>query len=64
MIKLRFERPQDDVVGPALGPFEWVQITYATICVAPDGKEVAALDSDEYWHVNQTDERWSDVIIS
>ena len=70
MINLRFERGLDDraggAVGPTLGPYDWVQLTYGTIRVSPDGEEVAALDieGDGYWHTWQSDGRWSYIIIS
>lgn len=51
MIKLwvQFERGRDDVVGPTLGPFDWVQVTYRGLRVAPDGEHIAMMGVDDDW---------------
>lgn len=38
---VEFSRPRNDKQGPRLGPFEWVQLTYHTLRIPPDGVTLA-----------------------
>lgn len=51
-------------VGPTLGPFEFVQVTYATVRVSPDGDEVAWLDSEGTWTLMGDGSAWTDLTVS
>lgn len=50
---VRFERGRDEVIGPTLGPFDWIQVTYNTLVRAPDGELLAELGKDGDWHLNK-----------
>lgn len=66
-----FARPecgQEDRVGPTFGPFdEFLQLTYEDLRVGPDGKEIAQLGTDGYWHMRpefcDPDIAWSDIVV-
>ena len=65
MVKIRFERGQEDKVSEEYGPFPFVQLTYDSLRVGPDGDEFAAYDPEGYWFREgfRDMEKWSDVII-
>jgi hypothetical protein len=78
MVLVRFERGRDDQTGPVLGPFEWVQLTYNALRVAPNGEQLASYDPVQHdWFieanprvphtmlltVDELGEPWSDIII-
>ena len=76
---IRFERGRDGITGPTFGPFDWVQMTYETLRVSPDGKPLATfLNHKGDWlfdyiigsdlekmvvSVTDEDQRYSDIII-
>ena len=68
---VRFERGRDGIVGPTFGPFPFVQITYETLRVGPDGDEFAYLHKDGDWYLTdehtpvalRSTEGYSDIII-
>lgn len=65
---VRFERGRDDVCGPVLGPYEWVQQTYEDLRVSPDGEIIAqwVVKAGEWFIVSgeHEDEFYSDFIVS
>jgi hypothetical protein len=65
MVMVRFERGTDAEVGPILGPYEWVQLTYESLRASPDGDVIAFLGEDSHrWYVMGPDYRtWADVVI-
>jgi hypothetical protein len=63
---VRFERSADGL-GPddneaTFGPFEWVQLTYGSLRISPDGEDLAAM-RDGAWHIEWHDSPYSDVVI-
>ena len=46
-VYVRFERGRDDVVGPTLGPYEYVQVTYQLLR-NDQGREIAVYDGDDW----------------
>lgn len=62
-VEVRFECARKERVGPTLGPFEWVQLTYELLRVSPDGEELAHY-ADEGWRLGDDDTAYSDVIIA
>lgn len=65
-LTVQFIRPRDEAVGPTLGPYTWVQITYEHLRVSPDGDIVASFnpDLDDWFLENDpTGEPWSDFVI-
>ena len=64
---IRFERGRDDVVGPTLGPFEWVQQTYQDLRVSPDGETLAQWvgNAGEWFIIDgeHAEEFYSDFVI-
>jgi len=66
MIKVRFESPSRDEIGPTCGPFDWVQVTYELLRIAPDGDPFAVF-TGKGWYLLGTEYApvpWSDMIIS
>lgn len=71
-----FSRPNDTVptcpsIDPVrFGPFDFVQITYQSLRVGPDGDPLAWVDRSGLWRVegdrSETDTEWwySDVVIT
>jgi hypothetical protein len=41
---VRFERGRDNVVGPTMGPFPFVQLTYEELRIGPSGDLVAMVE--------------------
>jgi hypothetical protein len=59
-----FVRPENgakDRIGPVLGPFEYVQMTYDT-CRVEDDREIGQY-LHGMWHVDGLEGEWSDVVI-
>lgn len=50
-----------------IGPYEWIQLTYDTLRVSPDGEEImkycSESDSLSGWYLYQDKSFWTDVII-
>jgi hypothetical protein len=67
MTFIKFERGRDGVVGPTLGPYEYVQITYNSLRL-PNDVDLAYLNADGDWEIIDGGEfdgaHYSDVIIS
>lgn len=71
-IKVRFERGQQDKQSQEFGPFEFVQLTYEGLRIAPDGEWLANY-TDGFWRLtdesvksisaDDLQQEWSDVII-
>ena len=66
---VRFERGRDDIIGPTFGPYDYVQLTYGTLRISPNGDDLAVKYNGD-WHVipeHQPEEgsgrHYSDVII-
>jgi hypothetical protein len=62
---VRFECGGEDRMGPDLGPFEFVQLTYCDLRVQSpedDFDRTIAAYHDGWW-VDGEDRRWSDVVI-
>lgn len=59
---VRFECGCEERVGPTLGPFEFVQMTYGELR-GPYGETLARLDAESRWHTAGSSQWWSDVII-
>lgn len=61
---VRFEHGLSDRIGPVLGPFEWVQLTYGSLrAKLPDQEEeidLAFIEDDEWIRNGLV---WSDVVI-
>lgn len=67
-VYIRFECPRDDVEGPILGPYPFVQVTYDELRVGPDGDVVAVLDESGDWELTigageYTGQRYSDFVV-
>ena len=71
MVKIRFERGQQDKQSREFGPFDFVQLTYEGLRIAPDGDWLANY-TDGFWRLTdekltmsqeELDQEWSDVII-
>lgn len=66
MIQVRFEDSRHNETE-IFGPFEWVQLTYESLRIAPDGEEIAHYDG--VWFVvkkwrTHTSFAFSDVVIA
>ena len=48
---VRFERPRDEMEGPVLGPYEWLQLTYDALRCSPDGETIAMQGEDDHWYI-------------
>lgn len=48
---IRFERSRDDLPWLTLGPFDYVQLTYDTIRISPEGDHLATFNGD--WEILQ-----------
>ncbi|WP_114944329.1 hypothetical protein [Microvirga calopogonii] len=60
---IRFECGREDRFSEDHGPFEFVQATYGTIRVGPDGdREIAQFKEDGLWHT-EDGQTWSDFVI-
>ena len=57
----RFERGRDGIIGPTIGPYEFLQWTYSIIRDDQD-KEVASRRTDEDWE-GPDGEPYSDIIV-
>lgn len=66
MVTIQFERNESHPQGQAhaeLGPFEWIQVTYNTLRISPDGQEIAVY-VDGYWILKLGREgSWTDFIV-
>lgn len=62
MVYVRFEYGQEDRIGNDLGPFEYVQTTYACLRAAPDEDVILAHFIDGLW-VTQDGQKWSDYVV-
>jgi hypothetical protein len=63
---IRFECGQEDRISDEFGPFDFVQLTYNTLRVSPNGDELAHYaDTPNEWRLwEHADQNWySDVII-
>lgn len=66
---VRFDRGRDSVWGPTFGPFEYVQQTYTTLRVSPDGDIFLAqliVDAGEWFIFDgfgHDDEFYSDFTV-
>lgn len=64
-VAVTFSRYRDEVNGPTLGPFPWVQFTYRELRAGPEGEPIAFFGADGDWHLQDTPlEPWSDVVVS
>ena len=63
MVELIFENPRTDARHVA-GVFSFVQITYDSIRVGPDGDEIAYYRNGKWCYQHKDDRQWSDVIIA
>ncbi len=65
-VTVSVERNESHPKGEAhktLGTFEWVQLTYRSLRVSPNGDtELATFTPEGYWETSDGD-TWSDVII-
>lgn len=66
---VEFSCYRDNMQGPQLGPFPFVQVTYDRLRVGPDGNDLAVLGSDGDWHLVGADwgtqaGPWSDIVIN
>jgi hypothetical protein len=59
---IRFEHGQDDRMSEVFGPFEFVQLTYGSLRVGPDGDIFFATHANGLW-ITEDGEAWSDVVI-
>lgn len=59
---IRFECGREDRFSDNHGPFEFVQATYGTIRVGPDGERDIAHFADGLWHT-EDGHAWSDFVI-
>ena len=59
---IRFECGQEGRMSEVFGPYEFVQATYASIRVGPDGDRFIA-HFEEGWWVTEDGQRWSDFIV-
>jgi hypothetical protein len=69
---IRFERGQYDKWSQEFGPFEFVQLTYEGLRIAPDGDWLANY-TEGFWRLTneavktitaeELQQEWSDVII-
>lgn len=70
-VRIQLECPREDREFVFLGPYEWVQITYADIRIPPDGDTIAVYDpktDDWFFETGVLHEgvpvNWSDVVIA
>ena len=47
-----------------LGEFDFVQLTYDTLRVGPDGEEIAWLNGEDDWYLMADETLWTDIIIA
>lgn len=61
----RFEIGQEDRWSEVYGPYEFVQLTYGSLRISPDGEDFAFLSNkDGYWHIlTELETYYSDVVI-
>ncbi|MBD2745814.1 hypothetical protein IC232_03795 [Microvirga sp. BT688] len=59
---IRFECGREDRFSENHGPFGFVQATYGTIRVGPDGEREIAQFADGLWHT-EDGQTWSDFVI-
>lgn len=67
-VYIRFETGQENRISQEYGPFPFVQMTYGSLRVGPDGEDFAYFNKvDEDWHLEPrfgpTAPCWSDIII-
>lgn len=63
-MKIILERGRDDIEPTVLGPFDWVQITYDTVRIPPDGETILIMGKDKDWYpvkIEKLDEYWSSL---
>lgn len=60
---IRFELPREDAIGPTLGPYPYVQLTYEMLTVGPDGEELAHYDGSEWWLLGSERGHYSDIVV-
>jgi hypothetical protein len=68
---VRFEKGREGKVGPTFGPYPFVQLTYHTLRVGPEGEDLAYMGKDDDWYLtdehtpvaDRPSEGWSDIII-
>jgi hypothetical protein len=60
-VMIRFENVHTDQIRE-VGPFEFVQLTYADLRVGPDGDEYASNRAGD-WVIDGDQSVWSDIII-
>jgi hypothetical protein len=64
-VKIRFENGQKDLISETYGPFEFLQATYDSLRISPDGDFMAEF-VDGFWRLDPqyNDEReYSDFVI-
>jgi hypothetical protein len=62
MVTIKFECGQEDRESGQFGPYEFIQVTYGTVRVGPDGDTELANHIDGWW-VTMDGQKWSDFII-
>ena len=43
--------------------YEWVQFTYNTVRVSPDGDFIGSIDKHQEWSFDGVEGKWTDVIL-
>lgn len=49
--------------SPLYGPYEFVQVTYNSVRVGPDGDDFIAQYTHGYW-MTEDDQRWTDFSVT
>lgn len=65
-IKVIVTRNESHPEGPderTVGTFDWLQLTYQTLRLSPDGDDLANFTSDGYWELEADKSTWSDLIL-
>jgi hypothetical protein len=72
-VSLRFECGREDRIGRLHGPFEFVQLTYNSLRVGPDGHFFASYHEGDWGFDDEAPrhgvkpeemgEKWSDIVI-
>lgn len=75
MLKIRFEHVPQGKMSAEFGPFEFVQLTYESLRLSPNGAFFAEYDVNEnHWTITNADnavsvtahdvaQTWTDVVI-